>query len=145
MKKFISEFIKRGLIASGLGPVALAILYLILKICGLIDHLTVEQVCTGILSLYTLAFIAGGMNALYQIEQLPLMLSILIHGSVLYFSYLITYLLNSWLKWSPLSVLAFSGIFIVGYLVIWIIIYSIIKKNTEKINNVLRKNQITAD
>jgi len=145
MKKFISEFIRRGLIASGFGPIVLAILYFILQMCGVIDYLTIDRVCIGILSLYALAFIAGGMNAIYQIERLPLMISILIHGSVLYISYLITYLLNSWLEWGPIPVLVFSGIFIVGYLVIWITIYSIIRKNTEKINHALKKNQITAD
>lgn len=145
MKKFISEFVRRGLIASGFGPIILAILYAILQKCSIIGHLTANQVCIGIFSLYALAFIAGGMNAIYQIEQLPLMFSILIHGSVLYICYLSTYLLNSWLEWGSMPVLVFSGIFIVGYLVIWITIYSIIRKNTERINNALKKNQITAD
>ena len=145
MKKFFSEFIRRGLIASGFGPVVLTVLYSILKICGVIDSLTVHQVCTGILSLYALAFIAGGMNTIYQIEQIPLMFSIMIHGSILYISYLITYLLNSWLEWGSVPVLVFSGIFIVGYLVIWIIIYSVIRNTTEKINKALKQNQATND
>ena len=145
MKKFILEFIRRGLIVSGIGPIVLAILYLILQKFNVIHQLTVSQVCTGIFSLYSLAFIAGGMNAIYQIEQLPLMLSIFIHGSVLYISYLITYLLNSWLEWGSVPVLVFSGIFIIGYFVIWIVIYSIIKKNTQLINNALKKNQTSTD
>ena len=70
-----------------------------------------------------------------------MMVAILIHGSVLYISYLTTYLLNDWLKWDLSSVLVFSGIFVFGYLVIWAIIYSIIKKDTAKINEVLKQKQ----
>ena len=79
MKKYISEFFRRGLIAAGFGPVILAILYLILHRADAVDTLTVNEVCIGIFSLYVLAFMAGGMNVIYQIEKLPLMVAILIH------------------------------------------------------------------
>lgn len=141
MKKNVLEFIRRGLVACSLGPIVLAVLYLILQQQGAIETLTVNEVCTGIFSLSALAFVAGGMNFIYQIEQIPLMVAILIHGSVLYISYLTTYLLNDWLKWDLSSVLVFSGIFVFGYLVIWAIIYSIIKKDTAKINEVLKQKQ----
>lgn len=141
MKKNILEFIRRGLVACSLGPIVLAVLYLILQHQGAVETLTVNEVCTGIFSLSALAFVAGGMNFIYQIEQIPLMVAILIHGSVLYISYLTTYLLNDWLKWDLSSVLVFSGIFVFGYLVIWAIIYSIIKKDTAKINEVLKQKQ----
>ena len=141
MKKIIKEFCRRGLSACGLGPVVLAILYLILSSQSIIDTLTVKQVCVGIFSLTALAFIAGGLNVVYQIEQLPLMLAILIHGVILYISYLITYLINDWLDIGVVPILVFSGIFVFGYLIIWIVIYSIIKKNTVKINEILKKQQ----
>lgn len=141
MKKYILEFMRRGLAACGLGPIVLAILYLIMGRTGALEHLRVDQVCIGIFSLSALAFIAGGMNVLYQIERLPLMVAILIHGSVLYVSYLATYLVNSWLEWGLLSILVFSGIFVVGYFAIWAIIYSIIKKNTDQINELLKEKQ----
>lgn len=140
MKKIILDFIRRGLTVCGFGPLVLAILYLILKHTEAIETLTVDQVCLGIFSLSALAFIAGGLNILYQIERLPLMVAILIHGSVLYASYLVTYLLNDWLDLGIIPILVFSGIFIFGYLAIWIVIYSIIKRNTEKINALLTKN-----
>ena len=81
----------------------------------------------------------------YQIERLPLMVAILIHGSVLYFSYLATYLLNDWLERGTTPILVFSGIFVVGYLGIWAIIYSVIRKNTKTINEKLRKKQQAAE
>lgn len=139
MKKIILEFCRRGLIACGLGPIVLAILYLILQHQAAIDTLTVNQVCIGIFSLSALAFIAGGVNVIYQIEQLPLMAAISIHGGVLYISYLAAYLLNDWLAWGVAPILVFSGIFVFGYLVVWAIIYSIIKKRTESINEILKQ------
>lgn len=141
MKKIVLDFMRRGLVACGLGPIVLAVFYLVLQRQGAVEILTVNQVCLGIFSLSALAFIAGGMNVIYQIEQLPLMVAILIHGSVLYLSYLGTYLLNDWLEWGVTPILVFSGIFVIGYLVIWAIIYSIIKRNTERLNAVLKEKQ----
>ena len=141
MKKFVLEFLRRGVIASGIGPIVLAIVYLILKQSAAIDTLTVNQVCVGIFSLSALAFIAGGMNAIYQVERLPLMTAILIHGGVLYIGYLGTYLLNDWLDFGVMPVIVFTAIFVVGYVVIWAIIYSIIRRNTAKLNEMLKKKQ----
>ena len=141
MKKYIREFCRRGLVACGFGPIVLAVLYWILGQKGLIGTLTVEEVCLGIFSLAGLAFVAGGMNCLYQMERLPLMLAILIHGGVLYAGYLITYLLNGWLERGVTPILVFSGIFVLGYLGVWAVIYWVTKKNTEKLNAILKEKQ----
>lgn len=141
MKKFVLEFLRRGFVAAGIGPIILAIFYLILQQTAAVETLSVNQVCIGIFSITALAFIAGGMNAIYQIERLPLMVAILIHGSVLYISYLGTYLLNDWLDWGIMPIVVFSAIFVVGYIVIWAIIYSIIKRNTNKLNEMLKHKQ----
>jgi hypothetical protein len=141
MKKFILDFLRRGAIACGFGPIILAIVYLILQASTAIHSLIVNEVCVGIFSLTALAFIAGGMNAVYQIEQLPLMIAILIHGGVLYISYLGTYLINDWLDFGALPIIVFSAIFVAGYIVIWIIIYSITRKNIAKLNETLKKKQ----
>ena len=141
MKKFVLEFVRRGFIATGLGPIVLAIVYLILKQSAAIDTLTVNQVCIGIFSLSALAFIAGGMNAIYQVERMPLMTAILIHGGTLYIGYLGTYLLNDWFDFGAIPIIVFTAIFVVGYIVIWAIIYSIIRRNTAKLNEMLKKKQ----
>ena len=141
MKKFVLEFLRRGLIASGIGPIVLAIVYLIFQKTNAVETLSVNQVCIGIFSITALAFIAGGMNAIYQIERLPLMVAILIHGGILYISYLVTYLLNDWIDFGALPIVVFTAIFVVGYIVIWAIIYSIIKRNTAKLNKMLKEKQ----
>ena len=141
MKKNIMEFIRRGLIACGFGPIVLAIVYLVLQKCAIVETLTVNEVCLGIFSLSALAFIAGGINVVYQVERLPLMVAILIHGGVLYVSYLVTYLINNWLARGIKPVLVFTVIFILGYFIIWAAIYSTTKKSTAQMNEKLKKNQ----
>ena len=141
MKQILKDFILRGMVAAGFGPLALAAFYLIAAHQNGIETLSVGQVCTGILSLTALAFIAGGMNVLYQIERLPLMAAIAIHGAALYGSYLATYLINGWLEqgWAP--ILVFTVIFILGYLALWAVIYAVTKRNTDRINEILKQNQ----
>ena len=143
MKKFALEFLRRGLVACGFGPIVLAVLYLVLKQHG-VETLTVDEVCLGIFSLTALAFITGGMNAVYQMERLPLMLAILIHGGVLYAGYLAVYLLNGWLQQGLTPLLVFTAVFVIGYLVIWVIIYSVTKQKTAMLNQMLQKQQESA-
>ena len=137
MKRYILDFLRRGLAAMGFGPIVLAVLYLLLPV----EVLTVQEVSLGIFSLSALAFIAGGMNFLYQIERLPLMAAIAIHGSALYLSYLLTYLFNGWLERGWLPILVFSGIFAVGYLAIWAVICAVIRRNTDRVNELLHQKQ----
>ena len=141
MKKFVCAFVLRGFVAMGLGPIVLAIVYWILKEVAGVETMSVQQVCIGVFSLCALAFLAGGMNAIYQLERMPLMTAILLHGAVLYVGYLGTYLLNDWLAFGVLPIIVFTAIFVVGYIVIWAIIYSIIRRNTANLNEILKKKQ----
>ena len=138
MKKFLKEFLLRGLICAGGGPIVLAIIYGILGATGAVEFFSPREVCTGILTITLLAFLAAGMTAVYQMEQLPLPIMILLHGGVLYIAYILTYLLNGWLQSSLIPILVFTGIFLAGYALIWLIIYRIQKAKTEKLNKLLK-------
>ena len=139
MRKFVMEFLRRGWIACGVGPLILGVIYLVMQQSAALESVTVNQAFIGIFSTAALAFVAGGMNAIYQIERLPLMAAISVHGGVLHLSYLATYLANDWLEWGPAPILVFSGIFVVGYLMIWAAIYFVLKRRTQKLNESLRK------
>ena len=141
MKELMKVFVLKGMVACGFGPLILAVVYLILRQQAGIETLTVNQVCMGIFTLTALAFIAGGMNVIYQVERLPLMMAIFIHGVVLYGSYMVTYLVNGWLEWGITPILVFTGIFIAGYLAIWAIIYTVNKRKTDRLNKMLEKKQ----
>ena len=131
MKRFWKEFFLRGLLAASGGPVVLAIIYGILGATGAVTHFTPHEVCMGILSITLLAFTVAGMTAIYQAEHLPLSFMILLHGGALYICYILTYLINGWLQQALIPILVFSGIFIVGYAFIWLIIYFVEKSKIE--------------
>lgn len=139
MKKFWKEFLFRGLICSAGGPVVLAIIYGILGATGTITQLSPMEVTKGIFTITLLAFIAAGMTAIYQMEQLPLPTMILLHGGALYIIYILTYLLNGWLLNRLTSILIFTCIFIAGYAVIWLVIYCIERKRADRLNQTLKK------
>lgn len=144
MKKHVLDFFRRGLVACGFGPMVLAFVYIVLNKHATVESLNVNEVVKGIFSMTALAFIAGGMNAIYQIERLPLMSAVLIHGGVLYGSYLTTFLVNDWLESGMIPILIFTAVFIVGYLVIWAVIYTVIRKRTQKINAILKAKKTGA-
>lgn len=138
MKKFLKEFLFRGLICASGGPIVMAIIYAVLGATGVVESLTPIQVCISILSITLLAFVVAGLTAIYQIEKLPLLCAIMIHGGGLYLTYILVYLINGWLKQQLVPILVFTGVFIVGYAVIWLIIYFVNKAKAEKINKMLK-------
>ena len=139
MKSFWKDFLFRGLIACAGGPIVLAIIYGIIGATGEVTSLTPQEVCLGILTITLLAFTVAGMTAIYQVEKLPLASAILIHGGVLYATYLLIYLINGWLQKDLIPILVFTGIFLLVYLLIWVIIYSVEKAKIKKINEMRKK------
>ena len=138
MKQFAKGFVLRGLVAAGGGPLVLAIIYGVLGETGAISSLTPREVSVGILSVLLLAFIVAGMNAIYQVEQLPLMMAILLHGIALYATYILIYLFNGWLQEQLIPILTFTVVFVVGYAIIWLIIFLSSHIRTRRINALLR-------
>lgn len=139
MKSFWKDFLFRGMIACAGGPIVLAIIYGIIGATGEVTSLTPQEVCLGILTITLLAFTVAGMTAIYQVEKLPLASAILIHGGVLYATYLLIYLINGWLQKDLIPFLVFTGIFLLVYLLIWVIIYSVEKAKIRKINEMRKK------
>lgn len=128
----------RGLLCAAGGPLVLAIIYGILGATGTAKTLSPNEVCMGILTITLLAFTVAGMTAIYQMEQLPLPTMILLHGGALYVAYLLTYLINGWLLQQLKPILVFTGIFLIGYALIWLIIYCIEKAKAENLNKLLK-------
>ena len=139
MKSFWKEFFHRGLLCAWGGPVILAIIYGISDAMGTMDLLRPGQVCLQILTISLLAFVAAGMTSIYQMEQLPLPIMILLHGGALYVAYIVTYLINGWLHTGLVPILVFTGIFIGCYGAIWTVIYSITRAKAKKLNEKLKE------
>ena len=139
MKKYVLEFIRRGLMAAWGGPVILAVIYGILGATDVVAGLTPGEVCLGIVSITLMAFIAAGITMIYTVESLPLLSAILLHGGVLYLDYLMIYLLNSWLPGNAVGI--FTIIFFAGFALVWLVIYLCIRKKTKRLNEKMKARQ----
>ena len=134
MKEFFTEFLKRGLSIASCGPIILAVIYYFLGKSGKAEALSPDEVALGIISITVMAFIAGGISAIYQNDKLPVATSALIHAGVLYLDYLIIYILNDWIPRNGPAIGIFSVIFFAGFALVWLIIFIHTRKNTENIN-----------
>ena len=137
MKKYVVEFLKRGMSFCFGGPLVLAIVYGILGLVGAVESFTVGEVVTGIFSSTLLAFIAAGVTVIYTIDKLSPFSAALIHGAVLYLDYILLYLFNGWLQSSLKPIMIFTICFVLGYLIIWAIVFVITRKCTKKLNESL--------
>ncbi|MBQ2295863.1 MAG: DUF3021 domain-containing protein [Clostridia bacterium] len=139
MKRFIIEFLKRGLICAAGGPIIISAIYLILGYSGVVDTVSVTKIGVEILTATLMAFIAAGITAVYQIERISAFSAALIHGIALYLDYIIFYLINGWLKSNIDAISIFTAAFVGGYAIIWLIIYLITKKEVKKLNSEIGK------
>jgi branched-subunit amino acid ABC-type transport system permease component len=137
MKKYVIEFLKRGMSFCFGGPLVMAIVYFVLGVFGELQTLTVNEVVLGIFSSTLLAFIAAGVTVIYTIDKLSPFSAALIHGVVLYFDYILLYLFNGWLQSSLKPIMIFTVCFILGYLIIWAIVFVVTRKCTKKLNESL--------
>ncbi len=132
MKKFWIAFMKRGMVAAWGGPAIVCIVWACIHAAGAIDTLEVDTVILGVLSSMLLAFVAAGISVVYQMEQLPRSMAVLIQMAVLYVDYLAIYLLNGWM---PLKAIGFfTVVFLAIFAIVWAIIYLTTKISVHKLN-----------
>ena len=136
--EYFKQFGLRGLVAMGFGPVVLSVIYLILGLSGVIESLAWTEVVLGYLTITALAFLAGGITVVYQIEEMPLSVAITAHGFILYIAYATVFLINNWLEDGIVPFLVFTGIFVGGYILVWLVIYLITNNGTKMINNKIK-------
>jgi hypothetical protein len=137
MNKNVKEYLKRGLIFGGFGPIVASIVIAIISITQAVD-LEGWQILVAVISTYILAFVQAGSTVFNQIENWPPIKSALLQGGSIYVVYIATYLVNSWipLKWEV--ILIFTAVFIAAFAIIWLLIYFITKKTTAKLNKALK-------
>ena len=138
MNKYLKEFLHRGLMFGGFGPIVVGIVYAILS--KTVDSFSLEgtEVLIAILSTYLLAFVQAGATVFNQIEDWPVPKSLLCHFVTLYVAYSLGYILNSWIPFEPMVLVIFSLIFAVTFFIIWIIVYLSVKTVSRKMNSKLR-------
>lgn len=129
---FLKNFIMRGLFVAWAGPVVLAIVYGALKTSGVVNEITVDKLVTAVISSVIMAFVAGGISAVYTTDRIHIGLAAVIHMTVLYFDYLVFYLINGYLLTE--HIVYFSIIFAAGFFAIWFIIYFTMRIKVKRLN-----------
>ncbi len=137
MKKYVLEFLKRGALFGGLGPIIAGFVYMIIGFAGTELKLEGYQIFVAILTSYFLAFVQAGASVFEQIEEFSCFKSLLIHMLVVYFAYLFTYLVNSWIEFRWEVILIFSAIVIVGFLLVWLLTYFLTRRLKNQLNQKL--------
>ena len=96
MKKYVKEFLHRGLCFAGFGPIILAIIYFILS--KTLDDFTLNasQVLVATVSIYILAFVQAGASVFNGIDGWPITKSLLCHFLTLYVAYVGCYLIKTY-------------------------------------------------
>ncbi len=137
MKDFIKNFIKSGLKAAGFGPLILVIFYYIYSFTTNFHIISIQNVNKNILSSLLLAFIAGGISAVFKVEKISLGLATMIDAIVIYVDYLLFYVFNNWIELQIIPFLVFTALYIIGYLIIWLCIYHQVKIQVKQLNHKL--------
>ncbi len=138
MNKYLKDFLHRGLIFGGFGPIVAGIVYMILSRTIADFSLDGTQIFLAILSTYFLAFLQAGASVFNQIEGWSVPKSLLCHFATIYLAYTICYLINDWIPFEPMVLVIFTLIFIAAYFVIWFTVYFSVKASAKKFNAVLR-------
>lgn len=136
MNKYLKQFLLRGLMFGGFGPIVLGIIYAIIEPKGSFS-LSGTQILLGIISTYLLAFVQAGASVLNQIEHWPITKSLLCHFSLLFAAYTFFYIANSWIPFKIEVIGIFALIFVVVYFAVWGIVYLSVRGNARKLNKSL--------
>ena len=138
MKKYIKEFMLRGLICAGFGPVVLAVVYFIISLFDSSIMFSGKEILLGVVSIYILAFVHAGASVFTTIEEWGLAKTIGVHFAVLYVAYSLCYLINSWIPFDFRVFLIFTAIFVAVYAVVWTIVYLCVRNSSRKLNATLQ-------
>ena len=133
MNKYLKEFLIRGFMFSGLGPVVFGIVALCLSKFGI--EMTGKEVFMGIVSTYLLAFIIAGASVVEQIEEWSAFKAAFIHLLIIYVAYISTYLINSWIPFNSIVIAVFSICVVVCFIIIWFIAYFVSNKTRKLLND----------
>lgn len=134
MNIYVKEFIRRGFLFSGLGPVTAALVIFIISRFQENIQLDGIQVLIMTVSTFVLAFVQAGATVFNQIEHWSVPRSLACHFSSLYAVYVMCYLVNSWIPFNINVILVFTLIFVVSFFVIWTVVFLVVRHLSKKLN-----------
>lgn len=138
MNKYVKEFLRRGLMFAGFGPIVFGIIVLCISYFDGVAVHSAQNIFIGIVTTYTIAFVQAGVTVFNQIEHWSVPKSMLCHFGLLYVVYSLSYIANSWIPFKAEVLVTFTVIFAVVFFVIWGIVYLCVRNTSKKINEKLR-------
>lgn len=138
MNKYVKEFLRRGLMFAGFGPIVFGIIVLCISYFDGVAVNSARNIFIGIVTTYTIAFVQAGVTVFNQIEHWSVPKSMLCHFGLLYVVYSLSYIANSWIPFKAEVLVTFTMIFAVVFFVIWGIVYLCVRSTSKKINEKLR-------
>ena len=137
MNKYVREFLHRGLIFAGFGPIVFGIIILCINYLGGVTEHSALPIFGGIVTTYIIAFAQAGATVFNQIEHWSVPKSVFCHFGLLYVVYSLAYVANSWIPFKAEVLGVFTVIFVVGFFLIWGIVYLAVKSTGKKFNEKL--------
>lgn len=138
MNRYLKDFLHRGLIFGGFGPIVVAIVFMCISLADRGFSLTASQILLATVSSYLLAFVQAGVTVFNQIEHWSTVKSLLCHFVTLFAAYSVCYVVNSWIPFEPMVLVIFSVIFTVLFFVIWTIVYLSVRATSKRFNSQLK-------
>ncbi len=140
MNYSVKEFLKRGLMFSGLGPIVAGIVYLCIEKSGTELNLSGSTMLLAIITTYIIAFVHAGSSIFNTIEHWSRVKGLLFQLISIYVVYTAGYLINSWLPLKIEVIIIYTVIFIVAFLSVWLTVFFITKSVTKKLNDKLNNS-----
>ena len=134
MNIYAKEFIKRGFMFSGLGPVTAALVIFIISRFDENLQLGALQILLMVISTYILAFVQAGATVFNQIEHWSVPKSLICHFSSLYAAYVLCYIVNTWIPFNINVIFVFTAIFVITFFVIWTTVFLTVRHLSKKLN-----------
>ena len=139
MNQYVKEFLKRGLIFSGFGPIIAGIIYLCVEGSGVDLKLNAQTVFLAIITTYIIAFVQAGSSVFNQIESWPKAKSLFFQMTSIYVVYTGGYLINNWIPFKIEVIIIFTSVYVAAYMSVWLTVYFITKNVTKKLNDKLNE------
>ena len=138
MNKYLKEFLIRGLIFGGFGPIIAGIVFAILE--KTLDSFYIDgyRILLAIVSTYLLAFLQAGASVFNRIEHWPLPKSLACHFITIYLAYSLAYIVNSWIPFEPMVLVLFTAIFALTDAIIWVSVDLAVRATEKRLNKKLK-------
>ena len=137
MNKYVREFLHRGMMFAGFGPIVFGIIILCISYFGGVTEHSALPIFSGIVTTYIIAFAQAGATVFNQIEHWSVPKSVFCHFGLLYIVYSLAYVANSWIPFKAEVLVVFTVIFVVVFFLVWGIVYLAVRSTGKKFNEKL--------